>query len=443
MKKKDPAPAPDDSGSEDAFAEAPEDNETSRLRDLYNAHDLLYWKIELHELLHGERASEIIQTRGSAADYLKTRFSLPNETIDRYFCMEALNEFLKETSLPLLSPSALNHLLDLIAEFQPRNGFSSIVTCLRMEGKVESSFIPVGGAVAFDLHQKTLETLGTYFEVAHINYGDPAFLTYVEILRQQILDPKYRGYAAFELLKLEVLQPDSKEFKLLVTQYPDSLNVILLSLSMYASNGYGHGDIRKLFYVCLDSGKEVFNKFLDAIKSSGGTLEPTEQENPLYLGQTIETPTLSLRLFEGTIISINLEEKQVNLYSRYRYEDDTQIDVNRLLMDPSLGLIQKEERLTKLFIKSCAFDRRGIELFVEDLSKGGAVLINAANNNKIYVEYKGSTISINLGDVPSRNLQTYLNYIKHAENIPSNPSEIKKSIDRTVAESESVFVAEV
>lgn len=431
MEEKDSAPNQKDVSKEDTFAEP------SEVQDV-----LLYWKVELHELLSGNRASSIIQTRGSASDYIKTLFHRSsNRIVARHYFVEAFNEILKEIPLIALSPSPVNHLLDLIVEFKPKNGFPAIVSYLILGGTGESNFTPVGGAVAFDLHRKTLETLGTYFEVAPIDNTDPAFLTYVEILRQQILNAKYRGYAAFELLKLEVLQPDSKEFKVLIDEHPDSLNELLLNLSMYASNRYGLEDIKTLFYVCLDSGKEVFHRLLDAIESSGSTLEPTEQEDPSYIGQTIETPTHVLRLFDGTAIPINLALEQIDLVYRYRYEDDTQDDVRHLLTDPSLTPAQRETEITRLFTKSCMLHISGIELFVEELRRNGARLIIDWHNNRIYVKHKEGGISINLGDVQPIILQTYIAYIKHSKDIPSDPHEINKTINETVKEREKAFVA--
>src|SRR5215218_274165 len=134
MDEKESGITPDDRGGRGSSAGTPEDYRQSRQRELYSAHDLLYWKVLLYQLLKGERTSEVIQSRGSAADYLKTQFRPAHETIDRHVCIEALNEILNEVSLPRLSPSALNHLLDLIAEFHPRNGFPSIVTCLKLRG---------------------------------------------------------------------------------------------------------------------------------------------------------------------------------------------------------------------------------------------------------------------------------------------------------------------
>lgn len=441
MEKRDPAAIPDNLGGQGSSGHVPVERMKSRRPVLYSAHDLLSWKVELYQLLNGGRASEILQARGTAADYLKTLFTTAEEVTDRHVCVEALNEVIDELSLTSLSPSFLNHLLDLIAEFHPRKGFSAIVNHLQMGGITDASFTPVGASVTLDLHRKVLDTLGTYYEVPPVNRDDGAFQTYIEVLRQQILTPAYCGYAASELIKLKAVQPDADEFKQVVTQNPGSLSEIFLALSIYASNGFGHENIRKLCYVCLDAGNEVFNQLLSAVNESGGSVELDKQAALPQHGQQGRKCTLAIQLFDGTTISIPLEGERVSTYYEYRYEDEAQIDLYRLLTDPDIESTQKEVRLTELFIKSCEIGRGGIEFFVEDLKQLNAFLIHASSNNRVYVEYMGTSLSIDLKRLTSQEIETYRQYIKHVDNIPSLPSDINESIEETLKEVESMFMA--
>ncbi len=401
---------------------------------------LLYWQIELHELLAGNRTAGIIHAMGSAADYVKTLFPRgAKKDVAKYFCLEALNGILIEESLVSFPAYALNHLLDLILEFKPRNGFPAVVTFLKLGGTAESDFVPIGAAVAFDLHEKTLATLGAYYDVPAIDQAEPAFLTYVEILKQQ-LHAGYRGYAAFELLKLEVLQPDSIEFKLFIDQHPESLNEILLNLSHYATAGYGHKDIRTLFYVCLESGKEVFKSLLDAIEALGGELEPVEQEDPRRVSETLEVPDLSLRLLGDTVISINLEQEQVKLVNSYRYQKDMQRDVTRLLFEASLSQPRRRELATALFAKSC-INVPSIQLFAAEMEHNGARLITDSDNNTPYIKHKTGEISIELRSIQPIRWQTYLTYLNEVEEIPVEPSDIEETIKETVEAAGIAFSA--
>jgi hypothetical protein len=401
----------------------------------------LYWKVQIHEILSGNRASQIIYTRGSASDYLKTLFPRSSKsTVAHHFCVEALNEILNELSLFSLAPSSLNHLLDLLIEFKPRNGFSSIVSFLKLGGRGEPNFLPVGAAVAVDLHQKTLETMGTYFDVPPLSNSEPAFLTYVEILKQQ-LRTDYRGYAVAELLKLEVLQPDSKEFKTFITEHPDTFDEIVPNLSLYGSAGYGLDDIRSLFYVSLEAGRDVFNQLVEAIEKSGGQLERAEQEDPRDVDETVETPTYLLRLFNGTVIPINLTEEQVDLIYRYRYEDDTEVDVRRLLSDRSLTSSQRAEKATELFAKSCMLDTKGVERFVDEVENNDATLETDLDNNRVYLKHKGREININLWDVDAAHWEIYLRFLRERESIPSDPDDINDTMIKIFAQVEKAFVA--
>lgn len=401
---------------------------------------LLYWQIELQELLAGKRQAGIIHASGSASDYVKTLFPRSaQKQVGKYFCVEALNGILLEESLISFSASALNYLLDLIIEFKPRNGFPALVTCLKLGGIPESDFVPLGGAVAFDLQRKTLATLGSYFEAPSINKSEPAFLTYVEILQQQ-LHSGYRGYAAFELLKLEVLQPDSTDFKVFIREHPDSLHEILLNLVHYASVGYGLKDIKTLFYVCLESGKEVFKSLLDAIETLGGELEAVEQEYPGRASETVKLPELKLRLRDAAVISINLDQEQIRLVNSYRHQKDMQRDVHELLFDPSLDKSQKEELATALFAKSC-INVRSIQLFAAEIEHNGARLITDSDSNAVYVEHETDRIHINLGRIRPTLWQTYLSYLSDVEDVPSEPRDIEETISETVALVEIAFGA--
>src|SRR5437763_6790135 len=89
---------------------------------------VLPWKLELYRILSGDHATEIIHSLGTAADYIRTKFS---GVVQRDNFVEALDETLKEVTFALLSASALNHLLDLIIEFHPRSGFTGLVSYLR------------------------------------------------------------------------------------------------------------------------------------------------------------------------------------------------------------------------------------------------------------------------------------------------------------------------
>lgn len=401
---------------------------------------LLYWQIELHELLAGNRMAGIIRSAGSASDYVQTLFPRSAEkNVAKYFCVEALNGILLEESLVSYSSSALNHLLDLIQVFKPRNGFSAIVAYLKLGAIAETDFVPIGGAVAFDLHEKTLATLGAYYDAPSIDKSEPAFLTYVEVLKQQ-LHVGYRGYAAFELLKLEVLQPDSEEFRQFIEKHPESLNEILLNLSHYAAVGYGLKDIKALFYVCLKSGKEVFNFLLDAIEAVGGELESAAQEYPKRISETIEVADLKLRLTGATVISINLEQDQLESVKHFRHQKDMQRDVSRLLRDQSLVQSQREELATALFAKSCV-NVRSIQLFAAEIEHNGGNLITDSDNNSVYIEYQTSEININLRRVRPILWQTYLSYLNDIEDIPNEPIEIEGMISETEKVVESAFAA--
>ena len=409
-------------------AESPQPYETS-----------LYWKLQIHEILSGNRASKIIRSGGSASDYLTTLLPHSNRRpVARHFCVEALNEILDELSLISLPARSLNHLLDLVLEFKPRNGFSSLVQFLKLGGRGDSNFVPMGAAIAVDLHRKTLDTLATYFKAPPLDKSEPAFLTYIEILNQQ-LRTSYRGYAASELLRLEVLQPDSTEFKTFIHEHPDTLDEILPHLEFYASRGYGRGDLKNLFYVSLESGKEIFIKFLDAVESSGGHLERTEQEDPRDVEETVETPTHSLRLFNGTVIPINLTQEQIDLVFRYRYKEDTRLDVKRLLSDRSLTAAQRSEQATDLFAKSCMLGTAGVGRFVAEVENNGATLETNLDQNRVYLKHKAR--EINISHVEPTHWEIYLRWLKENGFIPSDPADIKDTITEIEERAEKAFGA--
>jgi hypothetical protein len=322
---------------------------------------VLYWKIQLYEILRGERASEIIQSRGSAADYIKTLFPVTSQrTTARFYLVAGLDETLKEVALTSLSSSALNHILDLIVEFLPKNGFAAIVDYLRMGGVADADFRPMGAAIQIDLHHKTLETLSAYYDTPALNARDPAFLTYVAVLRQQAY-VGYAGYAASELLKLEVLQPDSKELKQLLERDPKSLTEIFADLSYYASHGYGIEMLQTLLLICLELGGDVSSAFDEAIKNAGAVLEPTVQPHPNYPSQWIETPSCILRLADGTAIPLNLTAEQLEMVEKDQQVRDTRSDVRRLIFEYTDE--RQPQFATALFAKSCFFGIPGLQVF--------------------------------------------------------------------------------
>lgn len=416
----------------------PDDVQDGSLESRESYASLLYWKIKLDEILRGERASEIIQSRGSAADYVKTLFPAAQRTTARFYLVTGLDETLKEVSLTSLSPSALNHILDLIVEFLPNNGFAAIVDYLRMGGLADADFLPVGAAIRIDLHQKTLETLSGYYDAPALNARDPAFRTYVAILRQQA-HVGYAGYAASELLKLEVLQPDSREFKQLLERNPESLTEIFADLSYYASNGYGIGMLQTLFLVCLELGRDVSNTLVDAIKSAGAILEPTVQPHPNYPSQLIETPTCILRLADGTAIPLNLTAEQLEMVEKDQHLNDTRSDVRRLLFEYTDEL--QPEFATALFAKSCFFGIPGVRVFRQEIEKHGGDLIFDPDANRIYIEFDEDSIDIDLPRINHAHYETYIDYLKSINDIPDEPAEIDKTIEESLKATEAAFAA--
>jgi len=398
----------------------------------------LYWKMTLYEVLRGESASAIIQSRGSASDYVQTLFPVGSaKTIARHYFVEALDETLNEVTLAALPPSALNHLLDLTIEFQPRIGFSAIVEYLRSGGIADSNFIPIGGAIEVDLHLKTLETLAAYFETAPLNANDAAFLTYIEILQQQ-MRTSYSGYAASELIKLNVLHPDSVEFKNQIDQDPDSVREVFSSLSHYASEGYGVEVLQALFFVCIEMSEEVSRTLFNAIESSGAVLEVSIQAHPKDASESIEVPTRLLRLSDDTVIQLNLSPEQVELIAQYEYEDDVQTDVARLLSHLYKPERQKEVATT-LFAKSCALDIEGIKFFNQEIENHGGRLVTDLRENRVYIRHEEGEIDIELGKLQPTCFEAHIRYLKNISQIPDGLDEIAEEINDKVEETERAF----
>lgn len=397
----------------------------------------LYWKVEIDEILAGNRASEIIAGRGSAADYLKTLSpsSAKKARVD-HIRIEALNDVLDHLSLVSLEPYSLNYLLDLVVEFRPRNGFSSIVSFLKLGATAEANFFPVGASVSVDLHRKLLDALGMYFEAPPLDKEEPAFLIYVDILRQQ-LRAEYRGYAASVLLKLKVLRPYSPEFQNLISEHPDTLNEIVRSLSLYASVGYGLEDLRSLFYVTLASGRQAFNQFRQAAESVGGKIEAIEPADYRYAGQTAETANYVMRLFDGTVIELPLSEEQVELV--YGLDEvNTGINITRLLFEPSLTSDQRASLATELFEASTR-DAKQYDLFLSEIKTSEAELILGDDDKTVYLRHANGEIPINLERVQSPYLQIVLSLLRERRDTPTEPQEIKEALKVVIEIARSAF----
>ena len=399
----------------------------------------LKFKEELLAILAGKRATQIIRAGGAAPDYTDTLVPADNFEAVRLLLIEALTEVLREIQLTSLTSSGLNHLLDLINDLRPKNAFQALGSYLKLGAKVDSQFVPFGGAVTIDLHEKLLETLEMDFDIPPLNAEDPAFLTYIEILRQQMLNPQYEAYAAFQLIKLEKLQTESPEFKDLVAHDLPGAGKILHNLIMYGGHGYGFADIKSVFHAVLEYGNEGLRVISSALNRSGSRLDlPEFREIPT----DHETPRLTL--FNGVMIPITLTEEQMFLAYRHDYEVSMEDDLRLLLATGDLDDGERETLLTKLFNKACTFGSRDFKFltFFEDrIEANGWNLVIERANDLIYVAKQHERIYVDLGEIPPEYRQTFLSYRNECLDIPCEREGIEQTIAETIEQAERAFGA--
>lgn len=368
------------------------------IQELTNAPSDLLWSKELNRIVNGERAARIMRL-GEASQLVQVIIdSSKDRELARKTFNEAFAELLREWSPSLTEDSyAQEAVLSLIAAYKPTNGFIKLSDYLRHDGRFPSHYNPLASSSEIDLHLMALAALRSYYRSAPPRKPDPGFKTYTGILRQHLATPVYCGYAATELLKLEILNTRSRSFLELIASTPACLEDILVYLLTPARRTYAPEDLRNVYAHCLEIGSQVVQLFESIINRQGGTIEYiSEIELPLgrkYRQESILIPVIVSK--DGSRWPIMLSPEQIEGYTQRRYGQLQHRDLDEILHDPLISRTALEKELTRrleqiLHSEDLRDSNQSLEEFEAELEGNKAYLVTT--RQEVYVKLQNTRI---------------------------------------------------
>lgn len=293
---------------EEAFAPISAEPELSRLAEEslegpLDPNSTFDWGVDLRRLITGERENTL-QRLGGVEEYVEVMLA---EAEDDASAGQAFNdafEQLVQTWQPstLDSDFHITHMLDLVSAYTPRGGFVKVISLVQGLKRFGKSDGGDAYSIDDDVYLKAFVAMENYYKAAPKAPEDqsPAYQTYVDLLREDLSNPVYVGYALKRLVELRVMELGSEEVEALIETNPGSLAALLGLIIDPSRKSKTQEELRLIYSLCLQAGSEAERHFENAVIQCGGQIERIEE------GPRID--------FRGVTFVIALME-----LSRYRY----------------------------------------------------------------------------------------------------------------------------
>lgn len=373
-----------------------ESDDGTHLRELKTGGTILQWQREIYKLLEGERKSKITSTYGSVSDYIESLIiSSTDRTSARLYFAEALNRVVSDNTFSTCSPYQVDTLLTLIVSFKPPKGFAEVANFLREGGTFESQYHPIGSYVPIDLHEKSLVALRAFYRVAPQDATEPAFRTYAGILNQHLHYASYCGFAAKELIKLELLRPGTAEMRNIIIEHLESLEILIPFLASEERRLYAKDDLKNLIVDCVEiQSSEPFKKFTEVLQKISAKIRYADdlQNNAEFSEKNLP---FAIDFLNGTSYGFGLSDKESKTFAKYMSEIN-QDDLTRtveLIVGKDYSSTQKTDGLSAYFYRSVGLSDKSTELFVQKLETIDAKVV-LRDPEKISIKRGNSAIDL-------------------------------------------------
>jgi len=269
------------------------------------------WKVELNDVLAGER-DYILRRHGSVSAHVEKliRASVSERKARETF-QEALRQLVEEWQP--FSPSSDYYvacMLDLIGAYLPRGGFRKILGFMGYGFRFPVIEAYTGGfGSGMDLHMKALVDLEYYYPSADPKWeDDPAFVSYVQVLRQHLEDSEYgayNGYALSRLIQLNIIKPQEQIVRDTIELNGGVLNELIELSFSDLRRPQLEDDLNYIYTHCFIIGLEAKQVFEQVLKERDVIMENSGEQLKVYipdLGKEID-----LRVPEELMLEV-LEE---------------------------------------------------------------------------------------------------------------------------------------
>jgi hypothetical protein len=242
------------------------------------------WGVDLRRLLTGEREDSLLRL-GGVEEYIEVMLA---EAEDIPVAQQAFTQALEQL-IQTWHPSTLEddlqvrRTLDLVSAYTPRGGFVKVIALMQGLKRIAKSNGQDAYSVDDDLCLKAFVTLENYYPTAPKSPEDrsAAYQTYIELLREDLSNPAYCGYALKRLVELRVMELGSDEVEYLIETNPTNLVTLvglILDPSRYSKT---QEELALVYNRCLSAGFDIEEQFGRAVIRCGGRIERTFEAGPI------------------------------------------------------------------------------------------------------------------------------------------------------------------
>ncbi len=241
------------------------------------------WGVDLRRLISGEREDTLLRL-GGVEEYVEVMLA---ESENGPLAKQAFDDALEQL-IQTWQPSTLDsdfrtaHILDLISACTPRGGFSKVISLVQSLKRFGQSEGEDAYSVDDDLYLKAFVTLENYYRSPPESPEDQsaAYQTYVDLLREDLRNPVYCGYALRRLVELRTIELGSDEVESLIEMNPGSLAALLGLILDPSRHSKSQQELSLVYSLCLQGGSDLERHFEFAVIQCGGRIERRFDEGP-------------------------------------------------------------------------------------------------------------------------------------------------------------------
>jgi hypothetical protein len=241
------------------------------------------WGVDLRELLKGER-EDSLQRLGGVEEYIEVMLA---EARDGAVAKQAFDDALEQL-VQTWQPSSLDsdfhltHALDLVSAYTPRGGFVKVIALIQSISRLTMRESKDAYSIDDDIYLKAFVALENYYRAAPKSPEDQSsgYQTYIDLLKGNLSNPLYCGYALRRLVELKVFELGSKEVESLIEMNPGSLAALVALMIDPSRRSRSEEELSMVYSLCLQAGSEVERHFEYAVSQSGGRMERLFEEGP-------------------------------------------------------------------------------------------------------------------------------------------------------------------
>jgi hypothetical protein len=264
------------------------------------------WELELSRMIEGER-DYTLQKIGTSA-YIDKILAASNDRIaaSAHLHIGLSNVVRRWQPLKTHAPHSVFVVLDLIAGFQPPEGFLKIIDFMNREGRFPSIPMLAGGyGAGQDLHMKALVDLEYYYPVPPTEWkDDPPFLAYLDVLNRHLDEEQFCSYSIGRLVDLRIIEIGDPRVRQAIKKNVRTIDHIVSLLLVKSRIAGKEKELSEVYTHCFILGDTALTHFEDVLKNLGVSVNRERDGIQLELQLPGKQGAINLDLIQYSVVEV-------------------------------------------------------------------------------------------------------------------------------------------